>query len=159
MKIDYLFATETKIVANEKKKSVEREKEFIFVMTKGKYLPKEFIHFYYVSRLASSRAVLVQITPLLGALVGVVVTLVLIAICIVIFVRFKKKVSPCSLSSSKSNLPLKTHLSFARNTKSLRLKVNQANQTKAAVNHWAGTMEVIPVSVSAPSNPWNFRIA
>jgi hypothetical protein len=42
-------------------------------------------------RTASSRAVLVQITPLLGALVGVVVTLLLIAICIIIFVRFKHK--------------------------------------------------------------------
>ena len=86
-------------------RKVERKKEFILVMTKGKYLLKEFTHFYYVSRLASSRAVLVQITPLLGALVGVVVTLVLIAICIVIFVRFKKKVSPCSLSARKAIYP------------------------------------------------------
>jgi hypothetical protein len=47
--------------------------------------------FYFVIA-ASSRAVLVQITPLLGALVGVVVTLLLIAVCIIIFVRFKHKV-------------------------------------------------------------------
>ncbi|CRL06332.1 CLUMA_CG019078, isoform A [Clunio marinus] len=40
---------------------------------------------------ASSRAVLVQITPVLGVLVGVVMTLLLIAICIVIFVKIKNK--------------------------------------------------------------------
>ena len=72
----------------------KKMRKFILVMTKSKYLAKEFTHFYYFSGVASSRAVLVQITPLLGALVGVVVTLILIAICIVIFVRFKKKVSP-----------------------------------------------------------------
>lgn len=42
---------------------------------------------------ASSTAVLVQLTPLLGALVGVVATLFLVAICIVIFVKFRSKVS------------------------------------------------------------------
>ncbi|CAO1420449.1 unnamed protein product [Diamesa hyperborea] len=44
-----------------------------------------------ILRTASSRAVLVQITPLLGALVGIVITLILIAICIVIFVRCKNE--------------------------------------------------------------------
>lgn len=48
-----------------------------------------FISCYLI---ASSRAVLVQITPLLGALVGIVITLILIAICIVIFVRCKNEV-------------------------------------------------------------------
>ncbi|XP_037940990.1 uncharacterized protein LOC119673945 [Teleopsis dalmanni] len=42
-------------------------------------------------RTASSTAVLVQLTPLLGALVGVIATLVLVAICIVIFVKFRTK--------------------------------------------------------------------
>ena len=40
---------------------------------------------------ASSTAVLVQLTPLLGALVGVIATLVLVAICIVIFIKFRTK--------------------------------------------------------------------
>lgn len=40
---------------------------------------------------ASSTAVLVQLTPLLGALVGVVVTLALVAICLVIFMKFRGK--------------------------------------------------------------------
>lgn len=38
---------------------------------------------------ASSRAVLVQITPVLGVLVGIVLTLILLAVCIVVFVKFK----------------------------------------------------------------------
>ncbi|XP_046809402.1 uncharacterized protein LOC111683162 [Lucilia cuprina] len=42
-------------------------------------------------RTASSTAVLVQLTPLLGALVGVIATLVLVAICIVIFMKFRTK--------------------------------------------------------------------
>ncbi|XP_049308950.1 uncharacterized protein LOC105230208 [Bactrocera dorsalis] len=42
-------------------------------------------------RTASSTAVLVQLTPLLGALLGIVATVVLIAICIVIFLRVRPK--------------------------------------------------------------------
>ncbi|XP_055549461.1 nephrin isoform X1 [Wyeomyia smithii] len=42
-------------------------------------------------RTAPSKAVLVQLTPLLGALVGAAVTLFLVAICIIIFVKFKTK--------------------------------------------------------------------
>ncbi|XP_061386178.1 uncharacterized protein LOC133321095, partial [Musca vetustissima] len=42
-------------------------------------------------RTASSTAVLVQLTPLLGALVGVIATLILVAICIVIFMKFRTK--------------------------------------------------------------------
>lgn len=42
---------------------------------------------------APSKAVLVQLTPLLGALVGAAVTLFLVAICVIIFVKFKTKVS------------------------------------------------------------------
>ncbi|XP_053967380.1 nephrin [Anastrepha ludens] len=42
-------------------------------------------------RTASSTAVLVQLTPLLGALLGIVGTVVLIAICIVIFLRVRPK--------------------------------------------------------------------
>ncbi|EAT42917.1 AAEL005560-PA, partial [Aedes aegypti] len=44
-------------------------------------------------RTAPSKAVLVQLTPLLGALVGAAVTLFLVAVCIIIFVKFKSKVS------------------------------------------------------------------
>lgn len=40
---------------------------------------------------ASSTAVLVQLTPLLGALVGVIATLFLVAICVVIFIKFRSK--------------------------------------------------------------------
>lgn len=40
---------------------------------------------------ASSTAVLVQLTPLLGALVGVIATLILVAICVVIFIKFRSK--------------------------------------------------------------------
>lgn len=47
--------------------------------------------YFYVT--ASSTAVLVQLTPLLGALVGVVATLFLVAVCIVIFVKFRSKVN------------------------------------------------------------------
>lgn len=54
---------------------------------------------------ASSRAVLVQITPVLGVLVGVVVTLILIAVCIVIFVKIKNKVSLPFLSTPRTLLP------------------------------------------------------
>lgn len=46
--------------------------------------------FYFCA--ASSTAVLVQLTPLLGALVGVVATLFMVAVCIVIFVKFRSKV-------------------------------------------------------------------
>ncbi|XP_055603399.1 nephrin [Uranotaenia lowii] len=42
-------------------------------------------------RTAPSKAVLVQLTPLLGALVGAAITLFLVAICIIIFVKFKTK--------------------------------------------------------------------
>ncbi|KAH8354979.1 hypothetical protein KR093_003272, partial [Drosophila rubida] len=42
-------------------------------------------------RTASSTAVLVQLTPLLGALVGVIATLFLVAICVVIFIKFRSK--------------------------------------------------------------------
>ncbi|XP_043644831.1 uncharacterized protein LOC122614334 isoform X2 [Drosophila teissieri] len=42
-------------------------------------------------RTASSTAVLVQLTPLLGALVGVVATLILVAICVVIVIKFRSK--------------------------------------------------------------------
>ncbi|XP_034650712.1 uncharacterized protein LOC117890135 [Drosophila subobscura] len=42
-------------------------------------------------RTASSTAVLVQLTPLLGALVGVIATLILVAICVVIFIKFRSK--------------------------------------------------------------------
>ncbi|XP_036342724.1 uncharacterized protein LOC118752004, partial [Rhagoletis pomonella] len=42
-------------------------------------------------RTASSTAVLVQLTPLLGALLGIFGTVVLIAICIVIFLRVRPK--------------------------------------------------------------------
>ena len=42
---------------------------------------------------APSKAVLVQLTPLLGALVGAAVTLCLVALCIIVFVKFKTKVS------------------------------------------------------------------
>lgn len=42
-------------------------------------------------RTAPSKAVLVQLTPLLGALVGAAVTLFLVAICVIIFVKFKTK--------------------------------------------------------------------
>ncbi|CAD7012762.1 unnamed protein product [Ceratitis capitata] len=42
-------------------------------------------------RTASSTAVLVQLTPLLGALLGIVGTVMLIAICIVIFLRVRPK--------------------------------------------------------------------
>jgi uncharacterized membrane protein len=42
------------------------------------------------TRPASSRAVLVQLTPLLGAIVGMIVTLILVAVCLIIFVKFKK---------------------------------------------------------------------
>lgn len=48
---------------------------------------------------ASSTAVLVELTPLLGALLGVVVTLVLVAVCIVIFVKVRGKVN-CAKSFS-----------------------------------------------------------
>ncbi|EAA01472.5 AGAP001925-PA [Anopheles gambiae str. PEST] len=44
-------------------------------------------------RTAPSKAVLVQLTPLLGALVGAAVTLCLVALCIIVFVKFKTKVS------------------------------------------------------------------
>uniref|UniRef100_A0A182VR04 Ig-like domain-containing protein n=1 Tax=Anopheles minimus TaxID=112268 RepID=A0A182VR04_9DIPT len=40
---------------------------------------------------APSKAVLVQLTPLLGALVGAAVTLCLVALCIIVFVKFKTK--------------------------------------------------------------------
>lgn len=40
---------------------------------------------------ASSTAVLVQLTPLLGALVGVIATLILVAICVVIVIKFRSK--------------------------------------------------------------------
>lgn len=40
---------------------------------------------------ASSTAVLVQLTPLLGALVGVMVTLALVAICLVMFIKLRGK--------------------------------------------------------------------
>lgn len=43
------------------------------------------------SHTASSTAVLVQLTPLLGALVGVIATLFLVAICVVIFIKFRSK--------------------------------------------------------------------
>lgn len=43
-------------------------------------------------RTASSTAVLIQLTPVLGALIGIVATLFLVAICIVIFVKFRCKV-------------------------------------------------------------------
>ncbi|KAJ6645249.1 hypothetical protein Bhyg_00453 [Pseudolycoriella hygida] len=52
---------------------------------RGRTLPAPLL------RTASSTAVLVQLTPLLGALVGVVATLFLVAICIVIFVKFRSK--------------------------------------------------------------------
>ncbi|XP_058118027.1 nephrin [Anopheles coustani] len=42
-------------------------------------------------RTAPSKAVLVQLTPLLGALVGAAVTLCLVALCIIVFVKFKTK--------------------------------------------------------------------
>ncbi|XP_016947465.1 uncharacterized protein LOC108022831 [Drosophila biarmipes] len=42
-------------------------------------------------RTASSTAVLVQLTPLLGALVGVIATLILVAICVVIVIKFRSK--------------------------------------------------------------------
>ncbi|XP_067633168.1 uncharacterized protein side-V [Eurosta solidaginis] len=42
-------------------------------------------------RTASSTAVLVQLTPLLGALLGIFATIILIAICIVIFLRVRPK--------------------------------------------------------------------
>ncbi|XP_070855171.1 uncharacterized protein [Drosophila suzukii] len=42
-------------------------------------------------RTASSTAVLVQLTPLLGALVGVIATLILGAICVVIVIKFRSK--------------------------------------------------------------------
>lgn len=42
-------------------------------------------------RTASSTAVLVQLTPLLGAMVGLIVTLTLVVICIAIFIKFRKK--------------------------------------------------------------------
>ncbi|KAH8305876.1 hypothetical protein KR018_000382, partial [Drosophila ironensis] len=42
-------------------------------------------------RTASSTAVLVQLTPLLGALVGVMATLILVAICVVIVIKFRSK--------------------------------------------------------------------
>ncbi|XP_017096812.3 neural cell adhesion molecule 1 [Drosophila bipectinata] len=42
-------------------------------------------------RTASSTAVLVQLTPLLGALLGVMVTLILVAICVVIVIKFRSK--------------------------------------------------------------------
>ncbi|XP_023160953.2 nephrin isoform X1 [Drosophila hydei] len=44
-------------------------------------------------RTASSTAVLVQLTPLLGALVGVIATLFLVAVCVVIFIKFRSKQS------------------------------------------------------------------
>lgn len=50
---------------------------------------------------ASSTAVLVELTPLLGALLGVVVTLVLVAVCIVIFVKVRGKVSVNSKFSDR----------------------------------------------------------
>lgn len=46
---------------------------------------------FLLSHSASSTAVLVQLTPLLGALVGVIATLLLVAICIVIFIKFRSK--------------------------------------------------------------------
>ncbi|XP_033251075.1 uncharacterized protein LOC117190098 isoform X2 [Drosophila miranda] len=42
-------------------------------------------------RTASSTAVLVQLTPLLGGLVGVIATLIMVAICVVIFIKFRSK--------------------------------------------------------------------
>lgn len=47
--------------------------------------------FFPLLRAASSTAVLVQLTPLLGALVGVIATLFLVAICVVIFIKFRSK--------------------------------------------------------------------
>ncbi|XP_052863108.1 hemicentin-2-like [Anopheles cruzii] len=42
-------------------------------------------------RTAPSKAVLVQLTPLLGALVGAAITLCLVAVCVIVFVKFKTK--------------------------------------------------------------------
>lgn len=44
-----------------------------------------------ILRTAPSTAILVQLTPLLGALVGVVATLLLVAVCIVIFIKFRSQ--------------------------------------------------------------------
>ncbi|XP_058055755.1 nephrin-like [Anopheles bellator] len=41
--------------------------------------------------LSPSKAVLVQLTPLLGALVGAAITLCLVAVCVIVFVKFKTK--------------------------------------------------------------------
>ncbi|KAL5288106.1 hypothetical protein ACFFRR_008764 [Megaselia abdita] len=52
---------------------------------RGRTLPAPLL------RTASSTAVLVQLTPLLGALVGVMGTLILVAICIIIFLKIRTK--------------------------------------------------------------------
>ncbi|XP_055634568.1 uncharacterized protein LOC129774711 isoform X2 [Toxorhynchites rutilus septentrionalis] len=54
-------------------------------------------------RTAPSKAVLVQLTPLLGALVGAAVTLILVAICIIIFVKFKTKKKHHSTPSTEQD--------------------------------------------------------
>lgn len=97
--------------------------------------------------IASSTAVLVQLTPLLGALVGVVATLFLVAICIVIFVKFRSKVSRiCALCKT-----IKLNMLSIFNDRAIQVDVmrqQQPNQIKEVLSHLVVTWEVIRVLVS-----------